>query len=101
MRSDLNDRVANNAPDEALDPVCGMKVTANGAAGSAEYQDRKYYFCCTHCFDKFRADPESYATSRLTATPIPRTAGEAFTPARCIRTSNNKVPVHVLNAGWL
>jgi hypothetical protein len=40
MRSHLNDKIADIASDELLDPVCGMKVTANRAAGSAQYQDR-------------------------------------------------------------
>ena len=79
MRSDLNDKTVAIAPDEALDPVCGMKVTPNRAAGSAQYQDQKYYFCSTHCVDNFRADPESYAQSRQAATPMPSTAQSIYT----------------------
>jgi YHS domain-containing protein len=71
MRSHLNDKTADLAPDELLDPVCGMKVTANRAAGSAQYQDRKYYFCSTHCLNKFRADPESFTKSKANTAADP------------------------------
>ena len=79
MRSHVNDKTRDIAPDEAVDPVCGMKVTADRAAGSAEHQGQKYYFCSTHCLNKFRADPGSYAKSRQTATPIPPAAQGIYT----------------------
>ncbi|HKK00901.1 MAG TPA: heavy metal-binding domain-containing protein, partial [Desulfuromonadales bacterium] len=39
------------------DPVCGMDVTAEKAAGTAQWQGETYYFCSTHCREKFVADP--------------------------------------------
>jgi P-type Cu+ transporter len=47
----------------ATDPVCGMTVDEETAAGSAEYEDKRYYFCSTHCLHKFQAAPRNY-TSR-------------------------------------
>jgi Cu+-exporting ATPase len=44
----------------ALDPVCGMTVDPNNAAGSFEYQGTTYYFCSTHCLHRFRENPESF-----------------------------------------
>jgi Cu+-exporting ATPase len=44
----------------AVDPVCGMTVDPDAAAGSEEYHGRTYYFCSTHCLHKFREDPERY-----------------------------------------
>jgi Cu+-exporting ATPase len=41
----------------AIDPVCGMTVLPGSAAGSFEYQGETYYFCSTHCLEKFREDP--------------------------------------------
>ena len=79
MRSHLTDKTRDSATDKALDPVCGMKVTADRAAGSAQHKDQTYYFCSTHCLNKFRADPQSYAKSRQTATPIPPTAQGIYT----------------------
>ena len=43
-----------------VDPVCGMKVDPDNAAGSFEYQGTTYYFCSTHCLHRFRENPESF-----------------------------------------
>jgi len=42
------------------DPVCGMTVSPERAAGKSTYQGKTYYFCCTGCGAKFEADPEKY-----------------------------------------
>jgi Cu+-exporting ATPase len=39
------------------DPVCGMEVTLEKAAGSAEWQGDTYVFCSDHCREEFTADP--------------------------------------------
>ncbi|NGZ94727.1 MAG: copper-translocating P-type ATPase [Nitrospira sp. WS110] len=54
-----------------IDPVCGMTVQPDTAAGSYEYRDKKYYFCATRCLDKFRADPEYYLTPPEQRIPKP------------------------------
>ena len=46
------------------DPICGMTVDPQEAAGKFEYGGRTYYFCSTHCLEKFRADPEKYLSGR-------------------------------------
>jgi len=46
-----------------IDPVCGMKVNPETAAGSFEYKGETYYFCNPHCLEKFRADPEKYLSA--------------------------------------
>lgn len=43
------------------DPVCGMSVNPAGAKFVHEYSGRKYYFCSSHCLDKFKAAPQRYA----------------------------------------
>ncbi|MDF0676119.1 MAG: heavy metal translocating P-type ATPase [Nitrospira sp.] len=43
-----------------IDPVCGMTIQPDAAAGSYEYRGKKYYFCAARCLEKFRADPEYY-----------------------------------------
>ena len=45
------------------DPVCGMEVDPEQAAGSQEYAGRRYFFCCRHCWERFRAEPERYVAS--------------------------------------
>ena len=51
-----------NSPASAsfTDPVCGMQVTPESAAGSAAYRGTTYYFCSTHCRRKFEADPTAF-----------------------------------------
>jgi Cu+-exporting ATPase len=49
------------------DPVCGMQVNPDTAAGSHAHAGQTYYFCSTGCLDKFRADPLKY----LDPKPVP------------------------------
>ena len=44
----------------ALDPVCGMTVRPDSAAGSFDYNGETYYFCSLHCLDRFRKAPEEF-----------------------------------------
>ena len=39
------------------DPVCGMDVDPDEAAGSLDRDGRTYHFCSRHCLEKFRAVP--------------------------------------------
>src|SRR5260221_13859663 len=48
------------ATREVIDPVCGMTVKPESAAGSYEYNGTAYYFCAVGCLNKFKSDPESY-----------------------------------------
>ncbi|HUU65280.1 MAG TPA: heavy metal translocating P-type ATPase [Dehalococcoidales bacterium] len=43
------------------DPVCGMEIDPKSAA-SEEYRGKTYYFCSDACHDKFKAEPEKYAS---------------------------------------
>jgi Cu+-exporting ATPase len=47
-------------PAGALDPVCGMTVDPQHAAGSSAYQGKTYYFCSKGCVAKFETNPEKY-----------------------------------------
>ena len=44
------------------DPVCGMTVDTATAQHKYSYGRNLYYFCCPHCVEKFKADPEKYLT---------------------------------------
>ena len=50
----------DHAHASSVDPVCGMTVDPNAAAGSQEYDGQIYYFCSAHCLKKFREDPERF-----------------------------------------
>jgi YHS domain-containing protein len=43
-----------------IDPVCGMNVEHDHAAGVSEYQGETYYFCCADCKRLFDEDPTNY-----------------------------------------
>jgi YHS domain-containing protein len=43
------------------DPVCGMQVDKEKAAGTSMYQGKTYYFCSPGCRDKFEKNPQQYA----------------------------------------
>jgi Cu+-exporting ATPase len=57
-----------------IDPVCGMTVDPETAAGSFEYKGETYYFCRPHCLQKFRDDPERFLTGQ---NPLPEPVGIA------------------------
>jgi Cu+-exporting ATPase len=42
------------------DPVCGMNVDPATTKHQLEHAGKSYYFCCAHCAEKFRADPDKY-----------------------------------------
>lgn len=48
---------------KALDPVCGMTVDPQEAAGQTTKDGRTYYFCSTDCKEKFDANPAQYLSA--------------------------------------
>ncbi|MDD7384468.1 MAG: YHS domain-containing protein [Actinomycetaceae bacterium] len=52
-----------------VDPVCGMTITKDSAAGSTNYQGQTYYFCSPSCQLKFLNDPEKYVGTGADAAP--------------------------------
>src|SRR5918993_2347973 len=44
----------------ATDPICGMNVEPNNAAGKHEHDGKAYYFCSKHCLTKFKEDPDEW-----------------------------------------
>jgi xanthine dehydrogenase accessory factor len=47
-------------PAEAIDPVCGMTVSADRASLPLEYHGSTYYFCQAGCRRAFESDPAAY-----------------------------------------
>jgi len=43
-----------------IDPVCGMSVEGETAAGNYEFNGKTYYFCSTGCLNKFRQNPQAF-----------------------------------------
>ena len=89
------------------DPVCGMKVDSATAKHRNQYAGKSYYFCCGHCAEKFKADPEKYlsqvvrpASSSLvtlgaaTVRSVPAAAASPFTaPAKPATQANYVCPM--------
>ncbi len=55
------------------DPVCGMTIDANKAAGNIEYKSETYYFCSNSCKEKFEANPAQFVSSEKEKTDLPVT----------------------------
>jgi P-type Cu+ transporter len=52
--------ILQEKPAGVRDPVCGMTVDPQRAAGSVVHQGQTYYFCSSGCATKFQASPEKY-----------------------------------------
>ena len=48
------------APTDVLDPVCGMTISPDDAAGHIDHKGHTYYFCGESCLEQFRADPARF-----------------------------------------
>ncbi|MDD2581811.1 MAG: heavy metal translocating P-type ATPase [Desulfuromonadaceae bacterium] len=59
------------------DPVCGMEVMPDKAAGSNIYNGETYYFCSDNCLHKFKEHPEQYLDRKTF--PPPETDGTSHT----------------------
>src|ERR671930_23936 len=68
---------------KAVDPVCGMPVDPDAAAGSFEYGGRTYYFCSKSCLNKFRQTPDAFtggvAEAEKESRPGGATRGSTYT----------------------
>ena len=60
-----------------VDPVCGMTVDSEQAAGSTVFEGKSYFFCHPSCLRKFEADPQHFLTRQRAegASPLLTTAG--------------------------
>ena len=52
------------AADNAIDPVCGMKVSPGRTRLVAIYQGRSYWFCAKECREAFEANPKKYLETK-------------------------------------
>lgn len=88
-----------------VDPVCGMTVTPEDAAGSEMYKGQAYYFCSRSCLDKFKANPESYLSRNPVQQTMPFESGVEHTcpthpevrqsgPGFCPKCGMGLEPVH-------
>ncbi|MGI9102315.1 MAG: heavy metal translocating P-type ATPase [Terriglobales bacterium] len=62
-------KAAPPPPPPERDPVCGMLVNPQHAAGKTDYQGKTYYFCNPKCEQRFRAEPEKFLSPKPAAPP--------------------------------
>jgi Cu+-exporting ATPase len=61
-------------PAKHQDPVCGMTVVSQKAAGKVEHGGKTYYFCSKRCAERFSDQPEKFLAA-------PQTGGMEHSPA--------------------
>jgi Cu+-exporting ATPase len=52
--------MATQTTTPQTDPVCGMQVSPDKAAGTSEYGGKTFYFCSAGCKSKFDKNPDQY-----------------------------------------
>jgi YHS domain-containing protein len=57
-------------PGKAIDPVCGMTVTKDGAKWTFDYNGTTYYFCSEGCKTSFSKEPQKYLAKMDEAKPM-------------------------------
>jgi Cu+-exporting ATPase len=72
MNGMITPNSTSRKPETVIDPVCGMSVDPNAAAGSIDYQGHTYFFCRPHCLHKFGEDPERFLTRAVPTQDQPR-----------------------------
>ncbi|MCW5968664.1 MAG: heavy metal translocating P-type ATPase [Blastocatellales bacterium] len=65
---------------QAIDPICGMTVDTQSAAGVSERDGQMYYFCSTGCKAKFDAEPQGVAEKQSQSGCCSTKAAEAVAP---------------------
>ena len=53
---------ATGAAQQVVDPVCGMHISPDSAAGHEEHRGTTYYFCSQGCHERFTRTPEAYVS---------------------------------------
>ena len=49
------------ASEQVTDPVCGMEIDPQRAAGRTEYDGKTFHFCSEACMGSFSQDPDKFA----------------------------------------
>ncbi len=62
-----------------IDPVCGMEVDEQSAAGSHTHAGKTYYFCNPHCLEVFKQDPDKFLTPASVHAPEKPLPGAVYT----------------------
>ncbi|MBI4483040.1 MAG: heavy metal translocating P-type ATPase [Acidobacteria bacterium] len=83
---------AGGSGQSVKDPVCGMDVNPDAAAGSYQHGGQTYLFCNPHCLARFRSDPGRYLTQPLI--PLAVKAPSASAPPQIEQKGEYTCPMH-------
>ncbi len=61
---------------KVTDPVCKMTIEDSGAVATSTYKGVTYYFCSTHCKNKFDSNPDVFLVGKA---PEPLKTGVIYT----------------------
>jgi len=64
----------------SIDPICGMSVEPDSAAGKHEHDGQSYYFCSPYCAKLFAGNPERYLKRAAPPEPSSSDQGPAVDP---------------------
>jgi Cu+-exporting ATPase len=64
--------VTTAAPSQHVDPVCGMTVDPDTAAGTVHHNGTDYYFCSPGCVERFKASPDTFLAPSTPVAPSDR-----------------------------
>ncbi|HXG85119.1 MAG TPA: YHS domain-containing protein, partial [Pyrinomonadaceae bacterium] len=53
------------------DPICGMTIDAEKAAGTSEFDGKTFYFCSPSCQEKFEANPKQFISAQNEKIDLP------------------------------
>jgi len=62
-----------------IDPVCGMTVEPESAAGTFGHEGMTYYFCSKGCLEKFKADPSKFLSPKVELKSTEKETGVEYT----------------------
>jgi Cu+-exporting ATPase len=69
---------------QVIDPVCGMKIAPEKAAGNYDYKGETYYFCSKSCLAKFQTNPESFLKPKAVVQPANCCSHQAHKPEKAV-----------------
>lgn len=64
---------------EFVDPVCGMRVAPESAAGVYQYGNETFHFCSTGCLNKFKQNPALFLEKKQPQEGAAEKAGVEYT----------------------
>jgi Cu+-exporting ATPase len=87
-------KTQTTSAEKVLDPVCGMKILPEKAAGNDTYKGQTYYFCGLKCLARFKDNPEQF----LAPKPAAEHAHHHAAPPKPVATSSTGIeytcPMH-------